>query len=424
MIIYILCVGVSALLRDDHDSYARVLLHEIYNQDTNMDIVYCGASHVSHGIKASLADSIYGGGYKNFSLGTPSQSIQGTYAILRQAVKLYDIKRAFLELDFAVSTRASVKEKIGFSADNLVAKYIKNPKIKFDFIVSTVPPKYYISEFLPIGKDKFMTLRPQTLFSKAKEVFSGKYFKYTYYNKNDVYDGKGCLLDLRTIKNGTFSNYYQEQPINVKDVSEDWENTVDKIIALCKENNIELIMYSMPCSDFYLHEKGNYNEYYDFVKTFCAERGFEYYDFNLAKEKYLLLEDEDFFDDNHLNKQGVYKYTEVMCNYFTGKLPQDDMFHSSYAEKIAAQEDRIYGLVLEQSEDKKSITITPVVNHVDTKRITYDIKTIVDKNETIVATNTSKTEITLPKGQSGKLQVTAYPEGKQTNVATEHFPTF
>ena len=46
-----------------------------------------------------------------------------------------------------------------------------------------------------------------------------------------------------------------------------------------------------------------------------------------------------------------------MCEYFTGNVPKEEMFHDSYAEKLKAQEARIFGLVIKPTEDKKAATI-------------------------------------------------------------------
>ena len=422
VIFYLITIPVAFLLRDDSESYARIMMHELYSQE-NIDVLYCGASHVSHGITPVLADQITG--KNNFSSGTASQTIEGTYAILRQAVKLNKIEKVFIEMDFAVSAKYGKKGRNGFSADYLVSEYIKDPEIKIEYLKSISVPKYYLNHILPIGKDKYMTLNPKTIVKKSKSIINGDYYNYVYKSDDSEYDGKGCVLNLDYIQNGSFSNNREEGIINVQNISDEYKNTIDKIINICIENNIELIFYSMPCSDYYLAEKGNYDEYYNFCRNFLAERGFPYYDFNLANEKYLKLEDSDFSDDNHLSKHGVYKWTKIFCDFFfTKQISQDDMFYSSYAEKLENQEDRIYGLVYLQSDDKKTIRIKPMINHVDLSRITYDVYALCG-NETIkIAERSSDSEFSLPNGKSGKLRVISYIDGIQQNDCTEKFASF
>lgn len=421
VLFFLLTSVIAFLLRDESGSYTRIWMHELYEQD-NVDILYCGASHVSHGITPKIADKMWG--KNNFSVGSAGQTIQGTYAVLRQAVKIHKIEKVFLELDFAVALYPPIKERTGFKADYSLAHYIRDPEIKLDFYLSLSSPDYYINSLLPIGKDKHMTLNPKDLKFRFKSFLNGDFFNYVYKNDDDDYDGKGCLLDRRPVKNGTFSNDFDEGRIDISRITDDYRNTVDKIIKLCKENNIELIMYAMPCSDFYLAEKGNYDEYYSYIKSFCAERGFEYYDFNLAKEKYLRLYDEDFHDDNHLSGIGVYHYTKVMCDYFLGNIPKDDMFYASYAEKLASQEDRIFGLVIKPEDGKNAVSITPMVNHVSPSQIKYDVVAVYDGEEHVLQNGSSNALIELPKGKSGDLKINAYLDGVKTNEVSQHFAAF
>ena len=420
-VFYVLCVCVAFLFRNDQGSYARVLMHELYEQD-NIDIMYCGSSHVSHGIVPEVADKMTG--KNNFSTGTAAQSIQGTYAILQQAVKLHKIEKVFLEMEFAITTQAPKEKRTGFKADYLVAKYIKDPKIRFEFLTSISTPKYYLNHFLPIGKDKYMTLNPANLSYRFKSILSGDYFRYTYEDSDDEYAGKGCLLDVRTVKNGSFSETITESPIAISAISKDYQDTVDKIIGLCKAHDIELIFYSMPCTDFYLNEKGNYDDYYSFCKAFTAARGYDFYDFNLAKETYMDFEDEDFRDDNHFNRQGVYKWTRAFWNYFLGDISKEDMFYTSYAEKMASQPDRIFGLIYHFSDDKRCLEIQPVVNHVAQNRITYDVYAVTGSGETVLAEKSHETTVKLPSGMSGHIRVISYLDGVQQNDCTEKFASF
>ena len=421
MIFYVLCIGVAFCLRDDYGSYGRVLLHELQEQD-KVDILYCGSSHVSHGIVAQIADEMTG--KVNFSTGTAAQSIQGTYAILQQAVKLYHIEKVFMEMEFAISTQTPPSKRSGFKADYLVAKYIQNPKIKFDLLTSISTPKYYLNHFLPIGKDKYMTLNPKSLAYRAKSLLTGDYFKYIYEDEDDVYAGRGCLLDHRIIKNGSFSETIQEKPISISSISQEYLDMIDKIIALCKEYNIELFFYSMPCTDFYLAEKGNYDEYHNFIKKFLGSRGYEFYDFNLANEKYMQFEDEDFRDDNHFNRQGCYEWTEMFWNFFNGNIPKEEMFYDSYAERLNAMEERIFGLFYDFKDDKKTLEIKPITNRNTNSLVTYDFFAIYDNEEHIIEKNTTNPVITLPKEKSGKIRVISYLNGIQQNDCLESFTSF
>ena len=425
LIFFIFTIPIAFILKDDANSYARVLFHEFYNQD-KIDYLVCGASHVSHGVEANNASQKLGKAV--FNAGTPSQKIDGTYAILRQAVKLYKIEKVCLELDVAVAIDSPFAERNGFKAEYIVASRLKDFSIKADYLLHCSSPKYYINSFLPIGKDKLMTLNPKKVAKKLTSILNRKYFKYQYEDEGSEYAGKGCVLDLEEIPDGGFSNDFKVVPIPVGGISNHWKITVEKIIDLCKENNIELILYSMPCSDFYLNERGNYDEYYSFCRDFAAEKGFSYYDFNLVRPEILSLRDSDYTDDNHLSKKGVYVWTDAFCNFFGSKYKEENAlekyFYSSYAQKMAEMPDKIFGLYMFTSGDRKSMDIIPVSNHVDVKRITYDVYAVVGNEESLLSKESIQTSITLPAGKSGKIRVISYIDGVKQNDCTENFVSF
>lgn len=140
---------LSVFLINDLNTYTRVLMHEFYSQK-NIDVLFCGASHVSHGINPNVADKRLG--LNTFNSGTPSQGLDGTYAILCEAVRLYNLKDVFVELDFATAATSSYSKSEPSKSNFLVAHYLKNPKAKLKYILSSTSPKYYLNSFLPIGK--------------------------------------------------------------------------------------------------------------------------------------------------------------------------------------------------------------------------------------------------------------------------------
>ena len=99
---FVLSFICAFLFKDDTNSYSRALAHEFYRQN-NIDILFCGASHVSHGMDPRISDKEFG--ENTFNAGTPSQGINGTYAVIRQALKSYKVSKIYLETDFAIACR-------------------------------------------------------------------------------------------------------------------------------------------------------------------------------------------------------------------------------------------------------------------------------------------------------------------------------
>ena len=418
---------VSFLLKDDANSYARALFHEFYAQE-RIDYLICGASHVSHGVEANMAGERFGRSV--FNTGTPSQKIDGTLAILRQAVKLHRIEKVFLELDFAITCEGDFSERTGFKASYIVADGIRDFGIRAGFLLNCSKPKYYLNHLLPIGKDKMLTLNPKKVGRKMRSLLNGDYFECRYGDEDSEYAGRGCVMDLDGIPEGGFSNGEREMPIDVRNISRDWIETVDEIISLCAENGIELIFYSMPGSDFYLNERGNYDEYYAFCRNFCAERGFPYYDFNLARPELLSLSDGDYTDDNHLGKRGVLRWTEVFCDFFSGKHAEADAlekyFYASYAEKMSAMGPRIFGIYAIESGDRRTLSIEPVTNASGGERISYTVTLVSGGREEVVQSDSENAEIDLDFSGKGrfKVRIESFLDGVPQTDCTRSFFSF
>ena len=164
---------LAFLLKDDANSYSRVLTHEFYKQE-NIDILLCGASHVSHGLDPRIADVQFG---KNtFNSGTPNQNINGTLAIVKTGLKKYKVSTIFLESDFATACREEQSHRRMGTSDLIVASFLKDPVIKWEFIKRSSSPDNIFNALLPIGKDKLMTLSPKKTFKKFKSIITGEFF--------------------------------------------------------------------------------------------------------------------------------------------------------------------------------------------------------------------------------------------------------
>lgn len=414
-VFFVISFVCAFLLKDDTNSYSRALTHEFYRQD-NIDILFCGASHVSHGMDPRIADKEFG---KNtFNTGTPSQGINGTYAVIRQALKSYKVSKIYLETDFAIACQEpELPLKMG-KADFIVQSFLKDPAIKFQFIKENSSSANILNAFLPIGKDKLMTLSQKKIIFKLKSILTGKYFECNYGSSDSGYAGKGCVLDYEQIENGTFCNDIFEVPF--KPLASYWKKYVERIAELCKENGIELVFYSMPGSDFYLHEKGDYDIFYNEINSFVNGLGYDYYDFNLCKPDFQ-MEDSDYSDDNHLNAKGIERFSHIFCDFFTGKVKKADMFYSSYKEKTDFQEDKIYGLLIIKSENGRNFEIIPMTNIYDKSIITYDVSIQNASGNKVLAEKTKKTVFVLPSGTSGKILVKSYVDGLLNNSVKENY---
>lgn len=113
---------------------------------------------------------------------------------------------------------------------------------------------------------------------------------------------------------------------------------LNKIIALCRENNVELMLVKTP-SNSTAEEK----KYYNAVKEIANSEGVVFADYNLYYNEIGLNTDTDFFDATHLNIWGAQKFTDYFTDtvpYFNGKQRTDSDWLSNYEKYLAVKTEK------------------------------------------------------------------------------------
>lgn len=86
-----------------------------------------------------------------------------------------------------------------------------------------------------------------------------------------------------------------------------------KIISVFKKNNVRLIVNEIQEAPFMYQGNYNYNKWREFmdkyVRSYVEDQGFVY-----TRPDYSQLSNDDYFDYNHLNLQGINKYSILLAN--------------------------------------------------------------------------------------------------------------
>ena len=105
-----------------------------------------------------------------------------TYAVLKEAINKYKLKKVFVDLDFGMAIGQQIKffDKKPSVDIYLVSTYLKNKLIKYEYLIKATSPKYYLNSILPIGVDKQIELNPITIVKNLKSKTTGEYYDYNY----------------------------------------------------------------------------------------------------------------------------------------------------------------------------------------------------------------------------------------------------
>jgi hypothetical protein len=328
---YIMVVAVAVVgyfVNNDTKSYTRVLMHELYEQE-EIDSIFIGASHVYRGVNPWIVDEIWG--ENTFNLSTSSQTIDGSYALLKEANKIGGIKCCYLEVSARMVCYNKETRQSDVTASYIISDYMRLSLNKVLYILNAMEPKNYINAFCPARRN----WRKIYSFGFMRDTFQNKsekgYKEYDYVeNETEYYAGKGFVYSRDVV---TYTG--TEEPIDITEnyISDDYLFYFAKIVKYCRENDIELVCFSMPMTQRLIGQLGNYDSYLKQVRDLCERYEVLYYDFNCANQALLDLQDSDFKDANHLNGKGAEKFSRVFADFFAGKIDERELFYSSYAEK-------------------------------------------------------------------------------------------
>lgn len=400
VILAMICIfGLDYVLSDDSDSYERLTLHELYEQE-KIDSVFIGASHIYSGIDPAITDKVWN--ENTFNCSTASQRINTSYTLLKEADKAADIDTCYLEL-----TANGVTKAIGerHTAEvYVVSDYMRLSWNKISYLLKAVKPQEYIQAFCRARRNwksiYSLSTMKETVSNKSRDEYKN-YFPIE--KKTSYYAGKGFIYC-----SGEFKNADASAEENYKgNITEDFRYYFQEIVQYCRENDIELICFSMPMPEYTVESMGNYDEYYIQAKELCEEYGVSYYDFNLAKPSVLDMQDSDFRDDNHLNGRGGEKFTKVFADFFAGKIEKKELFYESYAEKREHLPKRFIGVALKRSKDKEICEIEPISTKEDDYE--YEVYYRDENGEYILLKEKSPDlEIKLPTKEKVRLKVKVY----------------
>lgn len=381
----VIFVGLQYLVKsvtlDDKTSYGRTLLHTIYESDKNMDMIVCGASHCQFGINTSKVSEKYHVNAAN--MGTSAQGLETSLALIKEVAAYHDLKKVFVDLDYSMVMR----ESPNLESIYLISDYFRPSVRKIDYLLNATPFELYFNSFMPLHNGRMYTKNPRNMLEIVKSKLDGSYYQIstTY-----IYELWGSVWGESVLElEGAFWTRGEKTTL-AESIPEEQKENLIQIIEFCEKNDIELEFICTPSSDFHITQITNYDEYVEIVREFLEEYGKKYYDFNLCKETMLPLNDDIYFkDSDHMNGRGAILFAEVLCDFFQGRISEEELFYSTYKEKMENSEPRFLGFeILNEVNQGEELQVLPMKNkedldvEIEVERLEgqYYIKAIVNGN--------------------------------------------
>lgn len=309
----------SASTENIINSFNKKRFEDFYSLPKNsLDMVFLGSSHSYCTFDPEIFDNKLN--TNSFQLGMPLQHPDSTYYTLKEVLNYQKPKIVVMEVywdllknDFELNQVKTLFQVL--NNETLKDEYIKedfplSEKIKYNVNVLKYQADYFAykgNEYNNKIKNKFNVKDKETKKQIGTEEYRSKGYVYSDYKMlQDEYNKTNQFKNLDG-KNFEFS--------------ENQKYFLEKIINLCKENNIELIFVTAPIANVSMDYIKNYNLIHDKVSNFAKENNIFYIDYNMINKQENLLTNDNFRDDAHLNHSGV----EIISNHFINILKENNI---------------------------------------------------------------------------------------------------
>ena len=334
-------------------SRADFYLHDMARmkkQGQNIDMVIIGNSHSLYGFNPEIFEEELG--YDNvYNASVAGLQISSKYYIAESIIADFDPKVLLVDIDWISlydhGTTRTQSKLLG--ADRLTG--IR----KIRHILSDFEPSEKIYALSSLYRFRDNIFKKDTIFGnvKLKRWAAGTRYEADYYHTIKGYDkGSACS-----------SKPYEMSSKGTFDRSLIWNHSkayVDKLIGLCKANNIRLFFVSPPITTMQQLNIGNYQEAVEYYKALAKENNVIYYDMNMLKHRDEIFGDNSFYDAGHLCDYGASNASKICAELIRDELngiDTEDLFYDSM-EELTADITRIVAVTADVEKKDERILIS------------------------------------------------------------------
>ena len=278
-------------------------------EENSLDMVFLGSSHSYCTFDPEIIDN--GLNLNSFQMGTPLQHPDTSYYELKEILKTQHPEYVVMEVYWDV-----LDDKFDLQQANSFFEVLKSEDIKNEYIKNVFPlsdkVKYYL---LPIRyQQSYFAYEGSQMEKEIENKYGVTKKQGEVQQGEEYYRSKGYVYSNQLMISTEYDTTNQFRNFDGKDfeINSTQRKYIEKIVKLCKDENIQLIFVTAPVANVSMDYIKNYDLVHNAVEAMAAENGVPYIDYNVENEKKDMLTNENFRDDAHLNHSGV----EIVDSHF------------------------------------------------------------------------------------------------------------
>ncbi len=286
---------------------------EFYDIPSNtLDLVFIGSSHAYCSFNPVIVDETLG--TNSFNLGSPLQHPDASYHVVKELLRYQRPKTIVFEIYWDM-----LDDEFDLKQADTVISAIGRQEFESEFIRDVFP-------LAELAKYMFKPVRyQQDVFNYWNKELREKVEEYIEpIEKKDVsagvsyYKGRGFIYSDIIIAESEFYQTNQFVGLNGKkwDFHKVQKSYVERLVALCRDEGIEIVFVTAPIANVSLDLIENYQALHDKIAEFSSDLGVVYRDYNVINLEKELFVNENFRDDAHLNNSGVEIFMEDFLDWY------------------------------------------------------------------------------------------------------------
>lgn len=337
-LVLLLLLQICNYLIAPDNTYTRVMMHEMYETQKEIDMVFLGGSTTYTAFDPEIWDNalnIY-----SFNLGSSNQTPDSSYYLLKELFAEQEPKYCIYGLSDLVFTDLTIWDSPTYYY--ILSDYFRPSHNKFQYMLHAYNVETICAAIFPFLRNR-SDISLQTISNNLKKKRSENYRNYGYdifEGSSMVYMGRGYVYSNNQTETGAVGAL-QAYPFSEGTIAWEHVDYLQKMVDLCRKHDCELILIAPPIPYAHMAFQEDYQAVCSFYQQLSKENNVALFDFTLAKPELLARGDDSFYDWIHMSGVGATAFSsaasQIVADYVTGKkIDYDNLFYSSYQELLDA----------------------------------------------------------------------------------------